>query len=68
MQRLEVSATAYVTDWGQGYKMSNASFNLNIGNAQLMEGEYWDYLAGGSLATICGVRKLDSLNQVPTDA
>ncbi len=68
MQRLDVSSSADILDWGQEYQMTNGSFNLRIGNAQLMEGEYWDYLAGGSLATIYGVRNLDSLNQVPTDA
>lgn len=68
MQRLEVSSSADILDWGQEYEMTNASFNLRIGNAELRSGEYFDYFAGGSLATIYGVRKLDSLNQVPSDA
>lgn len=68
MQRLEVSSTAGILDWGQEYEMTNAAFNLRIGDAEMVEGEYWNYFVDGSLAMIYGVRKLDSLNQVPSDA
>lgn len=65
MERLEMTNTADILDWGQEYGMTNASFTLRAGDAQLNSGEYWDYFSNGTIAEIYAVRKLESLENVP---
>lgn len=65
MERLEVTNTADIVDWGQEYGRTNASFTLRAGDAQLNTGEYWDYFSNGTIAEIYAVRKLESLENVP---
>lgn len=65
MEHLEVTETPDVLDWGQEYGNTNATFTVRFGNAELNQGEYFDYFASGSLALLECVRELTSLEQVP---
>lgn len=65
MERLEVTNTSDILDWGQEYGMTNAGFTFRIGDAEYMDGENWGYFTNGSIAEIYVVRELEDLSRVP---
>jgi len=69
MERLEITGTADILDWGQEYEMTNAAgFTFRLGDAELREGENWETFVNGHIAEIYAVRSLEDISQVPENA
>lgn len=65
MERLEITNTADILDWGQEYGMTNAGFTFRLGDAEFTEGENWGTFVNGHIAEIYAVRTLEDISQVP---